>query len=77
MEEKEVQRLKKEKEIKEERFENHGRLKSYFQVPNLSLRSRSNTKRFHELPDEEALEIEKKNRERRRAESRNSKFRLS
>jgi len=33
--------------------------------------------RDNELPDEEALEIEKKNRERRRAESRNSKFRLS
>lgn len=49
LEQKEVQRLAEEAAQREELFNNHGKSKSYFLVPNLATRARSNSRRFRQL----------------------------
>ena len=64
IEESEVNRLKEEQNIKEELYENHGKRKNYFQVPNLMTRQRSNSRRHKAVPDFEAEDLAMKENEK-------------
>jgi len=49
MEQKEIHRLAKESQFREELADNHGKPLSYFKVPNLATRERSQASRYMKL----------------------------
>jgi len=49
MEKKEIERLAKESEYREELAGNHGKPKAFFQVPKLTTKTRSNNRRLSKL----------------------------
>ena len=72
--------MAKETEYKEELFNNHGKPISYFKVPQLATRTRSNSRRFHKLVgkiEEDKNELARKEAEKSRSIGRNSKFALN
>lgn len=80
LEQAEVNRLAKENAYAEELYNNHGKPKTYFKVPKLATRVRSNSRRFKKLDDtqkedKQALKLVDA-REKKRAASRSSRFQL-
>jgi len=80
LEQAEVNRLARENAYAEELYNNHGKPKTYFKVPKLATRVRSNSRRFKKLDDtqkedKQALMLVDA-REKKRAASRSSRFQL-
>lgn len=79
LEEVELQRMAGEQAYKEELANNHGKPLTYFKVPQLSTRTRSNTKRFRKIEGEvndDAQNLSKIQREQAASIGRHSRFAL-
>lgn len=75
----EIERMAKEAAYKEELFNNHGKPASYFKVPNLVTRVRSNSRRFRRIQNDvkdvqEELDRQAKLKSKARSVSRNGRF---
>jgi len=80
MEKVEIQRMAKESAYEEELFNNHGKPLTFFQVPKLATRTRSNSRRFRKLQGkigQDKEELERKQKQKSKSIGRHSKFALT